>query len=141
MKELLAELNEGKKKVDATIEEGEKTVSQTGVKGQAKIKSDLHKLTKDIENLKIECSENLDSVSQTVESLQSFDKECEELSIWLKDVKSRFTNPQLKSSLQEKQNQVAELKVRSFHLITQSVRVSVNSFINYSVMLILYDCH
>lgn len=125
MKELLGELNEGKKKVDATIEEGEKTVSQTGVKGQAKIKSDLHKLSKDLENLKIECSENLDSVSQTVESLQSFDKECEELSIWLKDVKSRFTNPQLKLSLQEKQNQVAELKVRSFHLITQSVRVPV----------------
>ena len=120
MKELLSALNDGKEKLDAAVEEGEKTIPQTGAKGQTKIKCDLETLKKDFDNLTSESSKSLDTASQNVESLQSFDKTCEELSIWLKDVKGRFTNPQLKSTLQEKNDQVIELMVNNFHFITQS---------------------
>lgn len=105
-------MRNGEKKIQAAISQAEKTLQETASFGQEQIKSELESLTIDFESLVTKLGDAETSLTHALQGLQAYDKSCDALSKWLRNVELQIKDQDLKSTCQEKQSQVNKFKVR-----------------------------
>lgn len=113
---MLQELDEGKVKVEEVQMAAKVVLPESAEKGQTLIKNEMQTLGQNLAALTEECTERKIAHTQSVQTLQSYDNNCERLSQWVKDMKAALSNPELMSSLKEKQMQASHFQVKYFLL-------------------------
>ena len=105
-------MSEGEQKLNAVRNQGDKVIPQTATSGQASIRQELEALRQDWEGLGTQISDIEQNLVEAQQALVTYDGSCDSLGHWLRDTEAELKDQELKSSLEDKMNQMEHLKVK-----------------------------
>lgn len=118
--ELMSALPEGEAKVALCEECAEKAMESTGLKGRQMVKQELDVLKLDWEDYCVKLSSLQDSLDKAVHHWGQYDDQYAVISQWVKDMERRIKDFPLKSTLEEKQEQLKRYQVNIYkHSLTR----------------------
>ncbi|XP_041351119.1 nesprin-1-like [Gigantopelta aegis] len=120
VQDIQAAMSEGEQKLTSVRRQGEKVIPQTAAHGQHTIQQELDILKQDWERLGSSITDIEQSLGQAQQALVSYDSSCETLGHWLRETEAEVKDQELKSSLDDKINQVEHLKVTVYHRVMNS---------------------
>lgn len=107
----MSALPEGTAKIQHCENCAEKAMESTGLKGRQMIKQELDVLRLDWEDYSIKLTSLQDSLDKAVHHWGQYDDQYSVISQWIKDMERRIKDFPLKSTLEEKQEQLKRYQV------------------------------
>ncbi len=111
LKELATVRQDGDSKIKNVVGLAEEALPQTAPPGQQQIRRDLDALKNDWERFCGNLKETQSTLETAKESWESFDSLYDELGKWLREMEVKVKDYGLKSTLQDKTDQVSKFKV------------------------------
>ena len=127
LQELMNSLPEGEAKVRQCEECSERAMATTGIKGRQMIQQELDVLRLDWEDYSVKLSSLQDSLDKAVHHWGQYDDQYAIISHWVKDMEKRVKDFPLKSTLEEKQEQLKRYQVQS-HVLPLFVKKNLIAF-------------
>lgn len=109
--ELIASMPEGARKLEKCEHLAQVTMETSGLKGRLSIQLQVDMLHSDQEDCLTKINSLKDSLEQTLHHWSVHESTCQQLSNWLKSVEKEIKECPLKSTLQEKQEQLSKYTV------------------------------
>ena len=107
----MSALPEGEAKVRTCEEKSEKAMETTALKGRQAIQQELDVLKLDWEDYSIKLSSLQDNLEKAVQHWGQYEDQYGIISQWVKDMERRIKDCPLKSTLEEKQDQLKRYQV------------------------------
>ena len=111
--ELMSLLPEGEAKVHACEECSNKTTETTALKGRQTIQQELEVLRLDWQDYSLKMAHLQDSLEKAVHHWGQYEDQYGIISQWVKDMERKVKDFPLRSSMEEKQEQLKRYQVRS----------------------------
>ena len=122
IQELSGHRAEGENRVGRVRELSDKVLLETAPTGQTQISRDVSGLTHDWQTFLARLNTTQVAQQTACDSWEEFDQLSDSLSTWLRDTELQLNDQQLKSTLADKQNQLAQFKVWLLDLLINKVQ-------------------